>query len=179
MSIATAIWTIYLWMMMCKRDLTAPTKQHFSQLNAKRTVTHRSCMSPTRLEEGYIQGEVYGRQTWSGRYTKFNSSVNIQQNSNLLMCLAFRVRTTCAAESLDNNLGENAHRDRPTEKNAIEKLPDSPEILFDEKDLFISLSFKRYAIGKILKPVLCRAVPNTSNATTLHWVLHDSPLFQI
>ena len=58
-----------------------------------------------RTESDSLKRSVYRKTTWVGQYTHFHSFVPLRYKRNLVRCLAYRAKSICSPDTLENELG--------------------------------------------------------------------------
>ncbi|CAH8603506.1 unnamed protein product [Dicrocoelium dendriticum] len=136
-----------------------------------------------RNSDGSCSRKVHRKHTWTGQYTNFHSAVPLQHKRSLIRSLAFRARSICTPDTVNEELQrisdalrENGYPDKFIMKHMKERKRKPPRSIAPKKELFIHLPFKGDTAADILSRRLKDAVEKTYFAARLRIVYHNKPL---
>ncbi|CAH8502173.1 unnamed protein product [Dicrocoelium dendriticum] len=136
-----------------------------------------------RNSDGSCSRKVHRKHTWTGQYTNFHSAVPLQHKRSLIRSLAFRARSICTPDTVNeelqrisDTLRENGYPDKFIMKHLKERNRKPPRSIAPKKELFIHIPFKGDSAADLLSRRLKDAVEKTYFAARLRIVFHNNPL---
>jgi predicted GIY-YIG superfamily endonuclease len=136
-----------------------------------------------RRENGTLQRSVYRKASWVGQYINFQSFVPLQRKRNLVKNLAFRARSICSDDTIQEEFDflhmtflRNGYPEKFVQKNLKEQTSRKPVFSVQKKKVYLRLQYKGEIVSERNKNRIARAVESAYPAANLQVFYTNRPI---